>query len=63
MEKEPITNSGLEKLKEELIFLNDFSEQSQLNGFFKNIGLSAGFLFLGINGSKKFSLDYKLAKV
>ena len=45
-----------------LIFLNDFSEQSQLNGFFKNIGLSAGFLFLAINGSKKFSLDYKLAK-
>ena len=44
-----------------LIFLNDFSEQSQLNGFFKNIGLSAGFLFLAINGSKKFSLDYKLA--
>ena len=42
-----------------LIFLNDFSEQSQLNGFFKNIGLSAGFLFLAINGSKKFSLDYK----
>ena len=45
-----------------LIFLNDFSEQSQLNGFFKNIGLSAGFLFLAINGSKKYSLDYKLAK-
>ena len=45
-----------------LIFLNDFSEQSQLNGFFKNIGLSAGLLFLAINGSKKFSLDYKLAK-
>ena len=45
-----------------LIFLNDFSEQSQLNGFFKNIGLSAGFLFLAINGSKKFSLDYILAK-
>ena len=45
-----------------LIFLNDFSEQSQLNGFFKNIGLSAGFLFLAINGSKKFSLDYKYAK-
>ena len=45
-----------------LIFLNDFSDQSQLNGFFKNIGLSAGFLLLAINGSKKFSLDYKLTK-
>ena len=45
-----------------IIFLNDFSDQSQLNGFFKNIGLSAGFLFLAINGSKKYSLDFKLAK-
>ena len=45
-----------------VIFLNDFSDQSQLNGFFKNIGLSAGFLFLAINGSKKYSLDFKLAK-
>ena len=45
-----------------VIFLNDFSDQSQLNGFFKNIGLSAGFIFLAINGSKKFSLDFKLAK-
>jgi len=45
-----------------VIFLNDFSDQSQLNGFFKNIGLSAGFIFLAINDSKKFSLDYKFAK-
>ena len=45
-----------------IIFLSDFSDQSQLNGFFKNIGLSAGFIFLAINGSKNFSLDAKLVK-
>tara|TARA_B100000963_G_scaffold323660_1_gene308629 strand:+ start:1448 stop:1846 length:399 start_codon:yes stop_codon:yes gene_type:complete len=45
-----------------IIFLNDFSDQSQLNGFFKNIGLSAGFIFLAINGSKNFSLDSKFEK-
>ena len=43
-----------------VIFLNDFSNQMQLTSFLKNIALAGGFLFLVINGSKKFSLDNKL---
>ena len=43
-----------------IIFHNDFSNQMQLNSFLKNIALAGGFLFLVINGSKKFSLDNKL---
>ena len=42
------------------IFHNDFSNQMQLTSFLKNIALAGGFLFLVINGSKKFSLDNKL---
>ena len=42
-----------------IIFHNDFSDQMQLTSFLKNIALSGGFLFLVINGSKKFSLDNK----
>ena len=42
-----------------IIFHNDFSNQMQLTSFLKNIALAGGFLFLVINGSKKFSLDYK----
>ncbi len=40
-----------------IIFHNDFSNQMQLTSFLKNIALAGGFLFLVINGSKKFSLD------
>ena len=43
-----------------IIFHNDFSNQTQLTSFLKNIALAGGFLFLAINGSKKFSLDNKL---
>ena len=42
-----------------VIFHNEFSNQIQLNSFLKNIALAGGFLFLVINGSKKFSLDNK----
>ena len=42
-----------------IIFHNDFSNQMQLTTFLKNIALAGGFLFLVINGSKKFSLDNK----
>ena len=42
-----------------VIFHNDFSNQMQLTSFLKNIALAGGFLFLVINGSKKFSLDNK----
>ena len=42
-----------------IIFHNDFSDQMQLTSFLKNIALAGGFLFLVINGSKKFSLDNK----
>ena len=43
-----------------VIFHNDFSNQMQLTSFLKNIAIAGGFLFLVINGSKKFSLDDKL---
>jgi putative oxidoreductase len=43
-----------------VIFHNDFSNQMQLTSFLKNIAIAGGFLFLVINGSKKFSLDNKL---
>ena len=43
-----------------ILFHNDFSNQMQLTSFLKNIALAGGFLFLVINGSKKFSLDNKL---
>ncbi len=40
-----------------IIFLNDFSNQSV--AFSKNLALAGGFLFLVINGPKKFSLSKK----
>ena len=43
-----------------IIFHDDFNNQMQLTSFLKNIALAGGFLFLVINGSKKFSLDNKL---
>ena len=43
-----------------IIFHNDFNNQMQLTSFLKNIAIAGGFLFLVINGSKKFSLDNKL---
>jgi len=45
-----------------IIFLTDFSSQSELNGFLKNVALSGGFLLLTIHGPKRFSLDNKIKK-
>ena len=45
-----------------IIFLTDFSSQSELNGFLKNVGLAGGFLLLTIHGPKRFSVDSKLNK-
>ena len=42
-----------------IIFHNEFSNQMQLTSFLKNIALAGAFLFLVINGSRKFSLDNK----
>ena len=39
------------------IFHFDFSNQSQLISFLKNIGLAGGFLFIVANGTKDFSVD------
>ena len=40
-----------------LIFHTDFSSQIQITSFLKNIGLAGGFLFIVVNGAKKFSFD------
>ena len=41
------------------IFHNDFSDQTQLTAFLKNIALAGGFMFLIANGAKGYSLDKK----
>ena len=41
------------------IFHNDFSNQMQIIAFLKNIGLTAGLLFIVINGTKNWSVDRK----
>ena len=40
-----------------LIFHTDFSNQFQITSFLKNIALAGGFLFIVVNGSKKYSFD------
>ena len=40
-----------------LIFHTDFSSQTQITSFLKNIALAGGFLFIVVNGAKKYSLD------
>ena len=42
-----------------LIFHTDFSNQMQITSFLKNIGLAGGFLFIIVNGAKKYSFDNK----
>ena len=42
-----------------IIFSSNFSDQMQIVGFLKNLGLAGGFLFLAINGSRKYSIEYK----
>ena len=39
------------------IFHFDFSNQSQLISFLKNIGLAGGFLFIVANGTKDWAVD------
>ncbi len=39
------------------IFHFDFSNQSQLISFLKNIGLAGGFLFVVANGTKDWAVD------
>ena len=40
-----------------LIFHTDFSSQIQITSFLKNIALAGGFLFIVLNGAKKYSFD------
>ena len=39
------------------IFHFDFSNQSQLVSFLKNLGLAGGFLFIVANGTKNWAID------
>ena len=39
------------------LFHFDFSNQSQLISFLKNIGLAGGFLFIVTNGTKDWAID------
>ena len=39
------------------LFHFDFSDQSQLVSFLKNIGLAGGFLFIVANGTKDWAVD------
>ena len=39
------------------IFHLDFSNQTQLVSFLKNIGLAGGFLFIVANGTRDWSID------
>ena len=39
------------------IFHFDFSDQSQLVSFLKNVGLAGGFLFIVANGTKDWAVD------
>ena len=39
------------------LFHFDFSDQSQLVSFLKNIGLAGGFLFIVVNGTKDWAVD------
>ena len=41
------------------IFHFDFSNQSQLVSFLKNLGLAGGFLFIVANGTKDWAVDKK----
>ena len=42
-----------------LVFHTDFANQVQISSFLKNIGLAGGFLFIVVNGPKRFSIDNK----
>jgi putative oxidoreductase len=40
-----------------IIFHNNFSDQTEMANFMKNIAISGGFLFLFANGAGRWSLD------
>ncbi len=48
---------GLFCLSTAFIFHLEFSNNMQVTSFLKNVALSGGFLFIMINGAKKFSFD------
>ena len=41
------------------IFHNDFTNQTEMMSFLKNIGLAGGFLFILANGTRDFSINKK----
>ena len=42
------------------IFHTNFDDQMQFITFFKDIAIAGGFIIIFVNGSGRFSLDYKL---
>ena len=48
---------GLFCLSTAFIFHLEFSNNMQVTSILKNVALSGGFLFIMINGAKKFSFD------
>ena len=43
-----------------VIFHTNFEDHMQLIAFFKDIAIAGGFIIIFVNGSGRFSLDYKL---
>ena len=43
-----------------IIFHTNFDDHMQFITFFKDIAIAGGFIIILVNGSGKFSLDYKL---
>ena len=43
-----------------IIFHTNFDDQMQFINFFKDIAIAGGFIIIFVNGSGKFSVDYKL---
>ncbi|WP_045858499.1 DoxX family protein [Teredinibacter purpureus] len=46
-----------------LLFHNDFSNQSEMINFMKNLSIAGGFLLLVSSGAGAFSLDSRTAKL
>ena len=42
-----------------IIFHSDFTNQMQVIAFFKNLGLTGGFMFIAIHGPKDWAFDKK----
>ena len=45
-----------------VLFHADFSDQTQMILFMKNLAMAGGFLLLYVHGADRFSLDHKLAR-